>query len=192
MNKTKRTILTDIGSVIDQETGEIIESSSDHYRITIEEFLTNDVEESMKYFMPDITFIKSFRGNGIMLDKKLTNSELAATVFLSDFICYNDCVLRKNGDKRGSALSIRDLAELRGVKYDSFRRTMYSLRDKEVIGFHDTGDENGTHWITVNPFIFCRGVKISVWVIDFYADTEWAKIERQRIKENREKEVSDE
>ena len=180
----KKTVYHNLGAVIDSETGEVYEPDSQNYRITIEEFLTNDTEETIKDFMPDITFIKSFRGNGIMLDKKLTNAELAAVVFMSDFICYNDCVLRKNGDKRGDALTVRDLAELRGVKYDSFRRIIYSLRDKEVIGFHDTGDSNGTHWITVNPFIFCRGVKISVWVIDFYSNTEWAKIERQRIKNN--------
>ena len=142
--------------------------------------------------MENATFIKSFRGNGIMLNEKLTNSEIATVVFLTDFICYDDCVLRKNGDIRGNALSIQDLAELYNVKYNTFRKTMYSLRDKEVIGFHSTGDsENGNRWITVNPFIFCRGIEISAWVIDFYSNTEWAKIVRQQIKNKQSKEVSD-
>lgn len=116
-----------------------------------------------------------------MLKKELTNNELGTIVFLSDFICYKDCVLRTNGDIRGKALSVRDLAELDGSKYDTFRRIMYSLRDKELIGFHETGDANGTRWITVNPFVFCRGSKISAWVVDFYANTRWAKIERQKV-----------
>ena len=131
--------------------------------------------------MNDVTYIKSFRGNGIMLDQKLTNAEISATVFISDFICYKDCVLRKNGDTRGHALDIRELAELRGAKYDAFRKTMYSLKSKGVIGFHTT---EGTNWITVNPFIFCRGNSVSAWVIDFYKDTEWANIVRQKVRES--------
>jgi len=57
-------------------------------------------------FQETATFIKSFRGNGVMLKKYLTPIEIATVVFLTDFICYDDCVLRKNGDKRGKALSI--------------------------------------------------------------------------------------
>ena len=135
--------------------------------------------------METATFIKSFRGNGIMLHKYLTNSEIAVVVFLTDFICYDDCVLRKNGDKRGKALTIQDLSDMYGVKYNTFRKTIYSLRDKEVIGSHETGNpEDGNKWITVNPYIFCRGIEISKWVIDFYKDTMWAKIVRQQIKDN--------
>ncbi len=118
-----------------------------------------------------------------MLNKILTNAEIAAVVFLTDFICYEDCVLRKNGDKRGKALTIKDLADLYGYKYNSFRKTMYALRDKEVIGFHETGSkENETRLITMNPYIFCRGVEVSCWVVDFYSNTQWAKIVRQQTK----------
>ncbi len=123
--------------------------------------------------------MKSFRGNGIMFKKYLTNSEIATVVFLTDFICYDDCVLRKNGDKRGKALTIKDLAELYGLTYETFRKTMYSLRDKEVIGFHETGTaQDGNRWITINPYIFCRGIRIAAWVVDFYKDSMWAKIVR--------------
>lgn len=139
--------------------------------------------------MTNITFLKMFRGNGIMLDKKLTYSEIAALVFLSDFICYSDCVLRKGGNKQGHALSIEELAKLRNVKYDAFRKTIYSLKNKEVLGFHNTGNTNEPLWITINPFIFCRGIKISKWVYDFYSETEWAKIVRQKIR-NRDKEIA--
>ena len=62
---------------------------------------------------------------------------------------------------------------------------MSSLKKKQVIGFHSTGDtHNGSaiKWITVNPYIFLRGTHVEDWVKDFYADSEWAKIERQKVK----------
>lgn len=170
--------------VINKETGEIYDITSDLYKITIEEYLSED-DESSEIFMNDITFVKSFRGNGIMLNQKLTNSEIATVVFLCDFICYDDCVLRKNGNKLGNPLSIKDLSNLIGIKYETFRKTMSSLKKKQVIGFHNTGDpDKGTSikWITVNPYIFCRGIRVSKWVIEFYSTSEWAKLERQKIR----------
>lgn len=185
--KKVKTTLNGCGSVFNEETGEIIRTESNNYRITIEEYLEEDdlSDSDKEYFMNDITFIKSFRGNGIMLNQKLTNPEIAAVVFLCDFICYEDCVLRKNGNKLGKPLSIHDLSDYIGIKYETFRKTMSNLKKKQVIGYHSTGDsKDGTliKWITVNPFIFCRGVKVDRWVIDFYADSEWAKIKRQQIR----------
>lgn len=183
-----RTVLVNTGRVVDDETGEILELNSKDYRIIIEDI--QEQEDSTRIrFQETATFIKSFRGNGVMLKKYLTPIEIATVVFLTDFICYDDCVLRKNGDKRGKALSIQDLADLCETKYNTFRKTIYSLKDKEVIGFHETGEaENGTRWITVNPFIFCRGIEISIWVVDFYSNTMWAKIvrEQQKTKKNKE------
>lgn len=187
MSNVKKTVLNGCGKVFDEKTGKEIKVKSNKYRITIEELLEEDDSDdsSGERFMDDITFIKSFRGNGIMLTQKLTNAEIAAVVFLCDFICYNDCVLRKNGNKLGNPLSIRDLSDLIGINYETFRKTMSSLKKKQVIGQHSTGDsKNGTliKWITVNPFIFCRGIEVEKWVIDFYSNSEWAKIERQKIK----------
>ena len=62
---------------------------------------------------------------------------------------------------------------------------MSSLKKKQVIGIHSTGDVvdgNSVKWITVNPYIFCRGIKVEKWVIDFYSTTEWAALERQKMK----------
>ena len=185
IKKVRRTVLFNTGKEYDEETGEILEPTSDNYKIIIEDIQAVD-DAARKRFQESATFIKSFRGNGTMLHKNLTNTEIAVIVFLTDFICYDDCVLRKNGDKRGKALTIQDLADLYESKYNTFRKTIYSLRDKEVIGFHETGDnENGNRWITVNPYIFCRGIEISAWVINFYADSMWAKIVREQQKKNK-------
>lgn len=187
MNIKKTVYNDDQTEVFSNTTGEIHQFESPRRRITIEEYFDEEINSSntSEYFMTDITFIKSFRGNGIMLNQKLTNPEIAAVVFLCDFICYEDCVLRKNGNKKGHALTVKELSELIGIKYETFRKTIGSLKKKQVIGFHSTGDastNNSIKWITVNPFIFCRGTKVEHWVIEFYAKSEWAELERQRIK----------
>ena len=86
----KKTVYTnDEVNVVNELTGELHNFESKSHRITIEEYLEEDDEndECSDFFMNDITFIKSFRGNGIMLNQKLTNVEIAAVVFLCDFIC---------------------------------------------------------------------------------------------------------
>ena len=46
----------------------------------------------------------------------------------------------------------------------------------------DTDNNNCIRWITVNPFVFCRGKKVEKWVIDFYKNTDWGLMTRQHIK----------
>ena len=180
-NKTKRTVLNNLGKVFNDQTGEIIEPEENkNYRIIIEESVPDNAEEDeLIPFMTEYTFSKLFRGVELELDKRLTNPEVATLIFLIHFVCYGDCVLRKNGDARGKALSIKDLAEIRNMKYDTLRKIMNSLKDKDVIGFHVRG---GQKWITVNPFILCRGIEFEPWIIKFYEDSIWAKIQFQETK----------
>ena len=92
MKEIKRTVFNGQGKVVIEDTGELHQLESNDYKITIEEYLGEDdeSENDSDYFMNDVTFIKSFRGNGIMLNQKLTNPEIAAIVFLCDFVCYED------------------------------------------------------------------------------------------------------
>lgn len=179
------------GSLVDiviRETGEVI--NKDECLITVTELFEEDKDmssDTSEFFQTDITFIKSFQGNGIELNNRLSNAEIAAVVFLCDFICYEDCVLRTGGNRKGNALSVKELAGLRGISYETFRKTLGELKKKQVIGYHSTGDtSNNTciRWITVNPYIFCRGRKVESWVIDFYKDTIWAQTVRQHVKDN--------
>lgn len=192
---TQKTVLNNVGNVVDPDGVALVAPEGRKYKITLEEYLEEDIEEeNIDFFMDDITFIKSFRGNGIMLNEKLTYVEIATVVFLCDFICYTDCVLRKKGNKNGAPLTVRDLADLMGIKYETFRKTMSSLKKKQVIGYHSTGDEetkNEIKWITVNPYIFFRGIKVENWVKDFYADSEWAKMPRQKTRRGRNNEFED-
>ena len=47
-----------------------------------------------------------------MLCDKLSNSEVAMLVFLSKYVCYEDCVLRMNGERNAHAMSMKELAQL--------------------------------------------------------------------------------
>lgn len=136
--------------------------------------LTNLPDELVP-FNVGLNFIKLFGGSSDMLFDKLTNAEIAMLVFLSKYVCYDDCVLRLNGDRNGHALTMKELAQLHNMKPNTFRKIMSSLKAKRVIGVHETGtaNHNQTKWITVNPYIMCRGSKVQRWVADFFGDTEW-------------------
>lgn len=161
----------------DKETGEILaETDGISSTVCIEEEIEktqSDIDNELHKFGSD-NFLKLFRGKGALMKKELTNNEIATIVFLSDYICFNDCILRKNGDSRGHALSLKELSGLLDVSYDNLRKTMASLKKKEVIAVHSTGDkENGTKWITVNPYFIFRGGKATNWIMEFYKDTRW-------------------
>lgn len=188
MGKTKivKTVYNDNKhNVFNEETGEV-EDCAKQRRITVEEFVESDDDaeaEDSELFMANITYIKLFRGDGVAMNEKLTLKEIGVATFLSDFICYTDCVLRAGGNKKGKALTTRNLSEMMGMGYESLRKIMGSLKKKEVIGYHSTGEcDNGTRWITVNPYLFFRGRFASNWVTDFYKNTYWAKIQRQKVK----------
>lgn len=185
MQKTRKTTINGIETMlINNETGEKLFEVGENSKITLEEYFhEEDNPDDPVSFMQGVTYIKSFRGNGVAMNQILTNAEIAALVFLGDFVSYGDCVLRKNGNKLGNPLTIKDLSELMGIKYETFRKTMYSLKKNQVIGFHNTGDlDTSIKWITVNPYIYCRGGKVVPWIANFYRDTIWAKLERQQIK----------
>ena len=174
MKKIKKEVFNNVCCVLDTEFGEVItpDENADSYRIElIQEYNT---EETEQVFNKDIIFTKLFINKPKKMKQLLTNNEIATLLFLTDYISYKDCILKTGGNYLGNPLGIKELAELLDEKYNTFRRIMYGLRDKQVIGFHKA-DTNYEHdCITINPFIFCKGYKISNWVIDYYKDTVWA------------------
>jgi hypothetical protein len=109
---------------VNSDTGEILCKTEENSTVYIEEDerkTQSEIDKELQTF-GNSNFLKMFRGNGAIMKKELTNNEIATIVFLSDYICYNDCVLRKNGDIRGHALSIQELSTLIGISYDNFRK----------------------------------------------------------------------
>ena len=177
--------------VLNTETGEIHCSDSETLvfrKITVEELFDEpEAEKEDLRFMDDTTYIRNFRGNGVLFRELLTPQETQLALFLQDFVCYNDCILRKNGNKQALPLTIEDLYVLYGggLKFGTFRKQMGSLRKKEVIAYHNSGILelcNKMRCITLNPYIFCRGMNVDKWISEYFSDSQWAKVTRQKIK----------
>ena len=193
MAKTKKTVyLSEDYGVIDTTTGELKSESGDAAnlvmrKITVEElFEEPEIENNEVRFMDDTTYIRSFRGNGVLFRQLLTAEETQLALFLQDFVCYNDCILRTNGNKQGNPLTLDMLASMYGLKYDTFRKIMSSLKNKEVVAYHKSGsaspEKNKMKCITLNPYIFCRGMEVYKWISDYFSNSQWANFERQKIK----------
>lgn len=196
MAKKKVTVYADDEhEVLNIGTGEIHHSDEDNivYRkITVEElFDESDEEKEDLRFMDDTTYIRNFRGNGVLFRELLTPQETQLALFLGDFVCYQDCILRKNGNKQSNQpLTIEDLYVLYGggLKFGTFRKQMGSLRKKEVIAYHSSGIPelgNQMRCITLNPYIFCRGMNVDKWISDYFSNSMWADVTRQKIKKFR-------
>ena len=98
--KKKVTIYNDDQyDILNKNTGEIHHSDSDNIvykKITVEELFEESEEEKEDLrFMDDTTYIRNFRGNGVLFRELLTPQETQLALFLGDFICYNDCILNK-------------------------------------------------------------------------------------------------
>lgn len=181
--------------IFNSSTGEIPISTSEELLervITVHDYIKDESEDPKdSYFNEGNTFIRDFRGNGKLFRMLLTPQETALLYFLSDYMCYNDCILRTNGNRKGRILSVEDLAEEYGMKYDAFRKLMTSLRKKQVIDYHDKNTVDTTkgiidkRCITFNPFIKCRGKKVDDYIIEHYSPTLWASIHRQETKKFR-------
>ena len=174
---------------IDEENGELLERV-----IHVTDYYKDETEEPKdSYFNNENTFVRDFRGNGKLFRMLLTPQEIALLTFLTDYICYNDCILRTNGNKKGNILTVENLADEYGMNYDAFRKLMTSLRKKQVIDYHDKNTVEttkgiiDTRCITFNPYIKCRGKKVDNYIIEHYSSTLWAEIKRQKTKEFRKK-----
>ena len=169
---------------IDEENGELLERV-----IHVTDYYKDETEEPKdSYFNNENTFVRDFRGNGKLFRMLLTPQEIALLTFLTDYICYNDCILRVGGNRKGNILTVENLADEYGMKYDAFRKLMAALRKKQIIDYHDKNTVETTkgiidkRCITFNPFVKCRGKKVDDYIIDHYSSTLWAEVERQKTK----------
>ena len=169
---------------IDKENGELLERV-----IHVTDYYKDETEEPKdSYFNNENTFVRDFRGNGKLFRMLLTPQEIALLTFLTDYISYNDTILRVGGNRKGNILTVENLADEYGMKYDAFRKIMTSLRKKQIIDYHDKNTVETTkgiidkRCITFNPFVKCRGKKVDDYIIDHYSSTLWAEVERQKTK----------
>ena len=186
--KTKKTTFNQYDlTFCDSITGEILKQTDENVTKTtvteesLEEITKDEWIELKENFKDNgVQFTNVYRGIPTALRKYLSPNEVGICYLLSDYACYDDCVLRKSGDTRGHALQVEELAELADMTYDSFRKVITKLKKYQIIQVYKIGTHNNKEkWITLNPYIFFRGWKIKNWVRECYKDTEWNVFDKE-------------
>ena len=147
--------------MIDYKTGEIKDNMYPGDQITIQR------EEQLKYAREHIinfnkgkSFVKIYDESIGLLERYLTPPEFKFALCLATHVSYADCIIRRTRDPRSMILSMKDIAEIHGYKYDYVRKIMSQLKKKGVIGRHETGTiltknaQNIDIVYTVNPYIY--------------------------------------
>lgn len=184
--RTKESIFTGFGNKLlteETEYGETLHQSDENSVETKilekiwDEITEDEYMESVEPFdNGGSQFIKTYRGIPTTFREiGLSPNEVGICYFMSDYVCYLDCVLRKNGDPRGHALSIKELSEMCRVKCDTFRKTISTLKKLDIIRVENVGTHYGQKdkWIVLNPYIFFRGNRIKHWVLEVFAGSKW-------------------
>lgn len=155
--------------LMDCKTGEVLKEIGEGETIKIVK------KEEKQVKIKEERFVKEFEVK-FMLGKSLPNAEYNLINKLSCFISYDDCVLRKGGHKNGKILTLKDISEMYGADYKHIRTTFNKLKQKGLVGVHETGNINSqqvSKVITVNPYVFCRGEKVDKAVVSFYNKSGW-------------------
>lgn len=168
MNEEKEVI----AKVVSVKTGEVLDDICYGDRV----IHPNKDREIYYDYNKDKRFVKLYGGVSA-LRKYLTPVEFTIAISLSDFVSYEDCILRKGGHHNGKILGIHELAELMDMNYHSLRRVMYSLNNKGVIaickiGCKDKPSEKVTA-IVVNPDLFMRGVDVNKTALGLFENSNW-------------------
>ena len=163
-----------VGRVIDVETGEIIDEICEGDKIVHPKEKKDD--ELIHNFNQGKNFVKLYLGVN-ELRKHLTPGEFTIAISLADFVCYDDCILRKGGHGNGKILTLNELAEEMDVNYDTLRKTIASLTKKGVVGIHKTGCKDKPNTllkaITVNPYIYTKGTNVNKTIAALFSESKW-------------------
>lgn len=165
-----------VAKVYDVETGEITNEIYEKDKIVPYKEPKPDNELIEYNFNSNSKFVKLYLGVN-ELRKYLTQGEFAVAMSLADFICYEDCIIRKGGHHNGKILSIKELSIEMDINYDALRKTITSLVKKGVIGIHKTGCKDKPNImikaITVNPYIFTKGNNVNKTILGLFEHANW-------------------
>lgn len=175
-------ILQNPMSLVNTDTGEILDEFHIGDKLSIQRSEQMDyVKTHIQNFNSDKSFIKIYDDVVPLLEKYLTNPEFKFAIILSPHVSYEDCVIRETTNRKSKILTIADIAEIHGYKYDYAKKIMASLKHKGVIGKHDTGsiipdvNDNKIAY-TVNPYIYFRGNNINKTIYSFYESSGWREL----------------
>ena len=115
-------------------------------------------------------------GSGIELKKALTNAEANFMLGLTDLVCYQDNVIRRNGDTRGKALNKKEIGKILDETPRNSERLINAFTSKEVIKPYEYVNEDSGKTIkyyAFNPFIYFRGQDLHRDVYDLFKTSRW-------------------
>ena len=179
----------EVDKYIVSKYGEILDTTyvGDHLSLT-RETQVQYINDHLMKFNEGKTFVKIYDEVVPLLEKYLTHPEFRLAIILTPHVSYEDCIIRETMDRRSKILGLQDLADIHGYDYGYIRKIMAGLKNKGVIGRHDSGtvlpDEKSKQIIyTVNPYIYFRGNNINKTIFTFYANSGWEELltkERQK------------
>lgn len=170
-------------SLVDNTTGEIINQYYPGDTLNVTRKSQSDyVNNYILNFNQNESFIKVYDKAIPLLEKYLNPPEFKFAICLGSHVSYKDCIIRETQNTNSKVLTIKDLANFHGYRYDYARKMMSILKSKGVVGKHETGsilpdynERYGTVY-TVNPFIYFRGSALLNPVHSFYINSGWQEL----------------
>lgn len=168
---------------IDTDTGEIICQTEECTEIkdstmSAEEKAKKEYEEThVINFNEGKSFVKLFTGGINELRRGTTPTEFVTAISLCEFVCYDDCALRKGGKLNGHILSTKDLSEEMNIPYETLRKIISSLIKKGILAISKTGCKDkpsiSIKTIFVNPNIYMKGQDVNLTAIALFEGSNW-------------------
>lgn len=165
-----------IAQIVDVETGEILDCINDGDKVVHKK----EPSDIIYNFNNGRMFVKMYHEVLLSLRHDLTPAEGWFLTLLSNYICYQDCCLRRGGRPNGEAFNIKTLASELEYEYPTTRRLVSSLMTKGLLGYFATGSKDKPNakslsikLIVVNPYVFTRGNKVYKSVAHLFSDSGW-------------------
>ena len=102
--------------------------------------------------------------------------EFTTAMSLSDYVCYEDCILRRGGTRKGKKLGMEDLSKELEIPLSTLKRNIYSLHKKGIINYSKEGSIDNVYvgeTIVINPDIYLRGCDVCKTAVGMFENTKW-------------------
>lgn len=173
-----------VAKVIDVETGEVLDELYSGDKIVHPQPKPDD--DLVKGYNSDKRFVKLFEGVNELRQYLNNNGEFTTAISLADYICYEDCILRYRGMRKGRILDAKTLSELMDIPYKTLCRHINSLMKKGIIAITKVGNkDNPDELIEVyvaNPNIYLRGCDVNKTALGLFEKSGWNSYKQDIIR----------
>lgn len=146
-----------------------------------ERLIIQNTEDSgiVNGFNKNMGFMKMYNPTIPALRKALSPQAFIVALSISEFVCYQTCMLRVGADPRGSIYTTDGLAEALGMSRNVVRKAMTELKKKYVVAKVKTSSiikqdqDDCDECFIVNPYLYFRGTKICKTVLIVFGQVDW-------------------